>query len=154
MKFDYSGLSLTDLIEKIKISNFFNLPRMVAEAFKKVQSLISANEPSYKVYTALLTQSGTDAPVATVLENTLGDIVWSYYDIGQYKATLAGQLNINKRIIFVQPTNEADGTTTGYVTFSDEDQSNDSFIIKCVDVTGTPVNEIVVPRGIEIRVYN
>lgn len=26
----------------------------------------------YKVYTALLTQSGTDAPVATVLENTLG----------------------------------------------------------------------------------
>lgn len=26
----------------------------------------------YKVYTALLTQTGTDAPVATVLENTLG----------------------------------------------------------------------------------
>jgi hypothetical protein len=26
----------------------------------------------YKVYKALLTQSGTDAPVATVLQNTLG----------------------------------------------------------------------------------
>ena len=34
---------------------------------------------SYLVYTALLTQSGTDAPVATVLENTLGGTVtWSY----------------------------------------------------------------------------
>ena len=33
----------------------------------------------YKVYTALLTQTGTNAPVATVLENTLGGTpVWSY----------------------------------------------------------------------------
>ena len=32
----------------------------------------------YKVYTALLTQSGMTAPVATVLENTIGDINWSY----------------------------------------------------------------------------
>jgi hypothetical protein len=35
----------------------------------------------YKVYTALLTQTGTTAPVATVLENTLGfDVVWYYGD--------------------------------------------------------------------------
>jgi hypothetical protein len=35
----------------------------------------------YRNYTALLTQTGTDAPVATVLENTLGfDIVWYWGD--------------------------------------------------------------------------
>jgi hypothetical protein len=46
---------------------------------------------SYKVYTALLTQSGTDAPVATVLENTLGgEVVWSYIDVGVYEGVLAG----------------------------------------------------------------
>ena len=42
----------------------------------------------YKVYTALLNQSGTNDPVATVLENTLGyDIVWSRFNAGGYKAT-------------------------------------------------------------------
>lgn len=41
----------------------------------------------YKVYTALLTQSGTDAPVATVLENTLGEsIVWQREGVGEYQA--------------------------------------------------------------------
>jgi hypothetical protein len=44
-----------------------------------------------KVYRALLTQTGTDAPVATVLENTLGgDVVWTRADIGVYVGTLAG----------------------------------------------------------------
>jgi len=31
----------------------------------------------YKVYTVLLSQSGTSAPTAIVLENTIGNIVWS-----------------------------------------------------------------------------
>jgi hypothetical protein len=41
----------------------------------------------YKVYTALLTQTGTSAPVATVLENTLGEeIIWVRNDVGDYQA--------------------------------------------------------------------
>lgn len=43
---------------------------------------------SYLVYTALLTQTGTGAPVATVLENTLGvDLVWTRESAGSYLAT-------------------------------------------------------------------
>ena len=39
----------------------------------------------YLVYTALISQSGTDAPTATVLENTLGGtVVWTYNDVGNY----------------------------------------------------------------------
>ena len=39
----------------------------------KVQSKLGVTIPvPYKVYTALLTQTGTTDPVATVLENTLG----------------------------------------------------------------------------------
>lgn len=42
-----------------------------------------------KVYRALLTQSGTDAPVATVFENTFGEnIVWTYEGPGVYNAGL------------------------------------------------------------------
>lgn len=48
------------------------------------------NPTGIKTYVALLTQTGTDAPVATVLENTLGGaVVWSYGGAGSYEGTLA-----------------------------------------------------------------
>jgi hypothetical protein len=43
--------------------------------------------PAYKVYTALVTQSGTNAPVVTVLENTLNiPLTWVRNTTGQYSA--------------------------------------------------------------------
>lgn len=49
--------------------------------YPKLKSLTG----SYKVYTALLTQTGTDVPVATVLENTLGgDITITRVSTGNY----------------------------------------------------------------------
>lgn len=56
---------------------------------------------SYLVYTALLTQTGTDAPVATVLENTLGGtVVWTRYSAGIYKATLSSVFTENKTVVY------------------------------------------------------
>ena len=53
----------------------------------------------YLVYKALLTQTGTSAPVATVIENTLGGaVVWSYQGVGSYNATLSGAFTENKTI--------------------------------------------------------
>ena len=52
---------------------------------------------SYLVYVALLSQSGTDAPVATVLENTLGGaVVWTREGGGEYVGTLASAFTENK----------------------------------------------------------
>jgi hypothetical protein len=46
---------------------------------------------SYKVYTALLTQTDEDAPIAIVLENTLGaTLSYSRTNIGQYVITTTG----------------------------------------------------------------
>lgn len=51
----------------------------------------------YKEYVALLTQAGTDAPVATVLYNDLGGtVVWAYGGNGEYSATLTGAFVLNK----------------------------------------------------------
>ena len=54
----------------------------------KTESLTVAGEsvgPKYKVYTALLSQTGTNPPVATVLENTLdADITYQYSAPGSY----------------------------------------------------------------------
>ena len=53
-----------------------------------------------KSYVALLTQTGTDAPVATVLENTLGGtVVWTYAAGGRYDGTLAGAFTANKTAV-------------------------------------------------------
>lgn len=55
---------------------------------------------SYLVYTALLTQTGTDAPVATVLENTLGGtVVWTRDAAGIYTATLSSAFTEKKTIV-------------------------------------------------------
>lgn len=66
----------------------------------------SATNPTialpYKVYTALLSQSGTDAPVATVLQNTLGGmVVWTYSNVGSYRGTLTGVFTENKTAILI-----------------------------------------------------
>lgn len=62
----------------------------------------------YLKYVALLTQSGTDAPMATVLENTLGGtVVWTRNTAGLYEGTLAGAFTNNKTTITCSQTDEA-----------------------------------------------
>ena len=51
----------------------------------------------YKVYVANITQTGTDAPVATILENTLGVTpTWSRFGPGDYRLTSTGLFVSNK----------------------------------------------------------
>lgn len=69
-----------------------------------------------KVYRALLTQSSTNAPVATVLENTLGGtVVWTRDDIGSYFATLAGAFTANKTFPRTQIAYPADALSSGFI---------------------------------------
>lgn len=73
----------------------------------------------YKVYTALLSQSGTDAPVATVLENTLGGtVVWSYASPGTYVATLSGAFTSNKTFLHLENLNW-DGSANNLLQYLD-----------------------------------
>lgn len=53
-----------------------------------------------KVYRALISQTGTNAPTAIVLENTLGGTpVWSYEGVGFYNLTLADVFTLNKTFV-------------------------------------------------------
>jgi hypothetical protein len=44
----------------------------------------------YKKYVALISQTGVLDPTVTVLENTIGDIVWTRFAAGDYRGTLTG----------------------------------------------------------------
>lgn len=76
-----------------------------------------ANEGSVKVYKALLSQTGTSAPVARVYQNNLGgEVVWTRDGTGIYVGTLAGKFDDDQvfticqilghttAIMFVQPS--------------------------------------------------
>ena len=43
-----------------------------------------------KRYVANFTQTGTSAPTVDILENTIGNIVWTRFVAGNYKGTLTG----------------------------------------------------------------
>ncbi len=164
MKIDYTNLSFTQLIDKIEANRFFDLPRMVREAFRRLLTRVEALEDSpsgdsrpYKVYTALLTQSGTDAPVATVLENTLGGtLVWTRDTTGQYTGTLNGAFTENKTFITSQFNATLTPPSGGYISgILGERNDNDSIHLITFDIPSTDTGDgILNETPIEIRVYN
>jgi len=79
---------------RLALKNIFS---KINEIIKNVNS-ITPYEPSYKIYSALLTQTGISDPVATVLENTIGNVVWTRIGVGQYLGTLVGAFTNGKTI--------------------------------------------------------
>lgn len=112
---------------------------------KKSSSAATGGGASYLVYTALLTQTGTNAPVATVLENTLGGtVVWSYDDTGVYVGTLTGAFPADKTVVFGQPRLVSSGE------YASAYRDNDNMIT--VEVNDGADNRLS-NYSIEIRVY-
>ena len=109
---------------------------------KQVLSTISDIARPYRVYTALLTQTGMDAPVATVLENTLGTINITYSSPGTYYVASDFLFTLNKTAIFTGSTNNGDIMIAT--------QNNNSLLV----LTSIGLNDCLVNTPIEIRVYN
>lgn len=104
---------------------------------------------SYSVYTALLTQTGTDAPTATVLENTLGGtVVWTRNDVGDYTGTLAGVFTENKTWCIAGTGFYNDNATNANVTRA----SSDTISLLVSSANGAIIDDWS-DAAIEIRVY-
>jgi hypothetical protein len=112
-----------------------------------------SSTPSYKVYTALLTQTGTDAPVATVLENTLGEVTYSYAGVGKYSIISSGLFLTNKTVVFFGDiVNNASGGLL--ITTIQGEDVNSNTLPFYTNVDGTDTNSALLKTPIEIRVYN
>jgi len=102
----------------------------------------SASYGGKKVYKALLTQSGTSAPVATVLENTLsGTLVWTRASAGNYSGTLTGEFVHNKTYVY------------GMIDYYDQGQA----LIPISDgaaIIGYYSVFITDPNSIDVEVFN
>lgn len=100
----------------------------------------------YRVYTALLTQAGTNAPVATVLENTLGFTpVWSRYSAGDYKGTYVGGFPTARTTVLCQSNYAA--KILAQCTF-------DFFVELFVYGPNAVADDLLNNTPVEIRVYS
>ncbi len=109
---------------------------------------VQSSSGSYKVYTAILNQTGTEAPVATVLENTLGgEVVWSYLAVGQYVGTLAGAFPSGKTWC-----NVGSSPATPDIIYLGENIFPDSVYIEST-VSFDDQDDTLYNTPIEIRVY-
>lgn len=134
----------TDITNKTTVKSIS--PSNVGGNMKAVVDLIP--DTTYKVYTALITQTSTNAPTAIVLENTLGGTVtFTYSGVGLYVATLTGAFTLNKTWCSITSTASADVIVT-VGRSSDNTVNIQSFI------SGTLSNGIMSPACLEIRVYN
>jgi hypothetical protein len=103
-----------------------------------------SEEKGYKIYRALLTQTGTSVPTVTVLENSIGPIVWTYGGVGSYVATLVGAFtNATSALI-------SNGGITGIC--GAVKTSADVVTVASGSAAATAANAILVAATLEIRV--
>lgn len=125
---------------------------VVASSTGQLTAVSNIDYRNYKVYTALLSQTGTNAPVATVLENTLGGvIVWSRDgDVaGHYTGTLTG-------VFLTDPfylTNNF-GAANAPINVEIQRINNNSILLWTRIGTSTADGLLNGKTSIEIRVYN
>lgn len=100
-RFDETGDLFFDVYDQQYIVKAENIAEVVIDgvplaaasdfpdAITAVFTGIGSGGASYLVYVALLSQTGTNAPTAVVLENTLrSDVTWFYSAAGQYYCQL------------------------------------------------------------------
>lgn len=106
----------------------------------------SSNTSTYKVYSAIVDQSGTSAPTAIILENTFGITPsFTYEGVGQYKIVITGELIDNKSVGFASLQN-------GFAFFNKSIFQQDEFSITSKD-SSLNISNNVFTGFIEIRVY-
>jgi hypothetical protein len=103
----------------------------------------------YKKYVALMSQSGTSDPTVVVLENSIGDIVWTRASTGLYRGTLIGAFPLNKTYSMMSVT-LTDGIVNVYRF------SNDTIRVATTNLhnpTAAYHDNHLLNNTIEIRVY-
>jgi len=119
-----------------------------------MKTYISTPPDNVKVYAALLTQTGTDAPTATVLENTLGGtVVWTRGGGGRYNATLAGAFTANKTAVNSGSCMDGSITLLGWFAGARIDADSVRVISSSINDPSSVSDDVLLNTYVEILVY-
>ncbi len=111
----------------------------------------------YKVYTALLTQSGEDAPTAIELENTLGaTISYARDGSGSYNCFASSEIFTDKTVVIMPNSVSSSVYPRGLITvYTNLFENLNIFYFSTYDIVSeTDSDDILLRTPIEIRVYN
>jgi hypothetical protein len=92
----------------------------------------------------------TGAPVVTVLENTIGNIWWTYGSVGYYVANSIDLFTLNKTSVFLEPPSNLN--STGF--FEMNIKTLNSVELTYANIPSGSSDNNLVNTTIEIRVYN
>ena len=100
----------------------------------------------YKKYIATVTQTGILDPTVVVLENTIGDIVWTRTAVGNYLATLVGAFPDADRTYLIVGQNNGNFFNLGWTT-------TDDLVLLSSDPANISTDGLLLNTTIEIRTY-
>lgn len=104
-----------------------------------------------KVYRALVNQISNGAPSAVVLENTVGTIVWTRDDVGEYSGTLTGAF-VENRTFLLTCALRAAGAATSIMAIQFARVSAN--VVKLYTFSGgEPEDGVLVVHPVQILVY-
>ena len=138
---------------KVGFNKRGDLYQNYAMSIEDFAAALPAPAPAYKVYTALLTQSGIANPTAIVLENTIGNIVFTYVSNGVFEGTLSNAFPIGQTVINISQQFSFSGPNFQLSWINDTARTVNKFQIRVVQ-NGAPSDGLLLNTPIEIRVYN
>lgn len=104
------AIDANTLLEEAKCYTCLGISLADALALALLNRIATGGEVGYSAYRATLTQVGANAPVATVMENSLpGTPVWSRVSQGGFNLTLAGAFPAGKVWCNMQSMKTVDG---------------------------------------------
>jgi hypothetical protein len=104
---------------------------------------------AYLKYVGNLFQTGTDAPDVTVLENTIGNIVWTRLGVGLYKGELAGAFPDVYKTWFSKINSQTSTRFNAYFTR----QNTNTFNLNVYGTDNSTLTDNINLSSFEIRVY-
>jgi len=116
-------------------------------------SFVATSDDVPNDYGVAILNYNTGAPVVTVLENTLGNIWFTYNDVGVYSVNSNELFTLNKVAGFITFNNGGNNGLGDKPNFAiSPSESNTVYIDSVSD--GVKSNDILFNTPIEIRVYN
>lgn len=143
-------MAISKLSDKVRLlgTSLKNLnPTAIYNKVNEIVDKLNNESPiSYKVYSAVISQSGIAKPTVTVLENSLGEeLEWTRSNVGQY-ATTSTLFEPNKVLILHS------GSDWGNIRMIEQSYKVEVFTTDTT--TATPIDDVLSKTSIQIRVYN
>lgn len=142
---------LTTLNKQVKLSDYgtttYSVTPAITPVFSSNGTMGARIAP--KIYTILLSQSGTSDPTVTVLgTNEVGSIVWTRNSTGIYTGTLTGAFTANKTWLICQKGDGSGSFVNGLLSRG----GANTVVLDVRDNTATLTDNFT-NMSIEIRVY-